>query len=83
MGYTFSQFVVRPSTTGMEMFVGPRAMPMGVNIGQSAFDLGQAPDNLGQAPENGQEKVLLVLLLFAAYMNLMINLMRAPNRGKD
>ena len=63
------------------MFAGPRATRMGTHEGSYAFG-----DAVEQAPEkallgsngNGEQKVLMVLLLFAAYMNLLINLMRAP-----
>lgn len=72
MSYTFSS--ITPSMD-LEMVAGPRAMPMGVHQGSYAF--GQAPEKVPEA-YNGQAKVLLVLLLFAAYMNLLLNLMRIP-----
>ncbi len=50
---------------------GPRA----VHIGSHAF--GQAPFN-----GNGDTKVVMVLLLVAAYMNLFLNLIRVPDRRK-
>jgi hypothetical protein len=96
MSYVLSGFVVTPSTgldmvaghRAMPIGVsaispvgitGPGLAPRyrghgGTTEGSYAFG------DLGQALENGEQKVLMVLLLFAAYMNLMLNLMSAPKR---
>ena len=54
------------------MFAGPRALPAGTSV-------------LGQAPEKAQneQRILVVLLLIAAYMNLLLNLMKIPSKGLE